>query len=84
MAAKQVIPPFSLILAFAFIPLLVFSAQAVPLERLNSLKVIKSVNKNGPFLGLVTVYAPEEEAFFSTGVFRPDPRHPFVDLSGKL
>lgn len=83
MAAKQVVFPFSLIFALAFIPLLVFSAQAVPLERLNSLKVIKSVNKNGPFLGLVTVYAPEEEAFFSTGVFRPDPRHPFVDLSGR-
>ncbi|KAL3323757.1 hypothetical protein AABB24_038091 [Solanum stoloniferum] len=29
------------------------------------------------------MYAPEEEAFFKTGVFRPDPRHPFVDLSGR-
>ncbi|XP_059307630.1 bark storage protein A-like isoform X1 [Lycium ferocissimum] len=85
MAAKQVFLPFSLILALAFIPPLLFSAEAaaVPFERLNSLRVVKKVNKNGPFLGLITVYAPEDEAFFKTGVFRPDPRHPFVDLSGR-
>ncbi|KAK4707942.1 hypothetical protein R3W88_028867 [Solanum pinnatisectum] len=83
MAAKQAVLLFSLILALGFIPLLVFSAQAIPFERLESLRVVKKVNKNGPFLGLITVYAPEEEAFFKTGVFRPDPRHPFVDLSGR-
>ncbi|KAF3669171.1 putative ribosome-recycling factor-like [Capsicum annuum] len=84
MAAKQVVVlPFSLILALGFIPLLVFSAQAIPFERLKSLRVIKKVNQNGPFLGLITVYAPEEEAFFKTGVFKSDPRHPFVDLSGR-
>lgn len=85
MAAKQVVVlPFSLILALGFIPLLVFSAQAIPFERLKSLRVIKKVNQNGPFLGLITVYAPEEEAFFKTGVFKSDPRHPFVDLSGRV
>ncbi|KAK4367108.1 hypothetical protein RND71_014988 [Anisodus tanguticus] len=85
MAAKQVFLPIFFILALGFIHLFVFSAQAeaISLERLNSLRVVKRINKNGPFLGLITVYAPEEEAFFKTGVFRPDPRHPFVDLSGR-
>lgn len=83
MAAKQVVLLITLILALGFIPLLVFSAQAIPFERFESLRVVKKINKNGPFLGLITVYAPEEEAFFKTGIFRPDPRHPFVDLSGR-
>lgn len=84
MAAKQVLLPFFLILALGFIPFLVFSSQEIPFKRFESLRIIKKVNKHGPFLGLITVYAPEEEAFFKTGVFRADPRHPFVDLSGRV
>ncbi|XP_059627201.1 bark storage protein A-like [Cornus florida] len=65
------------------ISLLVFPALAIPLRRWKSLDSIKELNLKGPYLGLFTVYAPEEEAFFATGAFKPDPRHPFVDLSGR-
>ncbi|CAL1386934.1 unnamed protein product [Linum trigynum] len=41
------------------------------------------INRRGPYLGLITVYPPEETAFFSTGAFIPDPKLPFLDLSGR-
>ncbi|CAN1258297.1 3-phosphoinositide-dependent protein kinase 2 [Linum perenne] len=40
-------------------------------------------NRRGPYLGLITVYSPEETAFFSTGAFKADPILPFLDLSGR-
>jgi hypothetical protein len=53
-----------------------------PLKRWKSLNVIKEINRKGPYLGLVTVYPPEEKAFLATGTFKPHRTHPFVDLSG--
>ncbi|CAN1172034.1 Bark storage protein A [Linum perenne] len=41
------------------------------------------INRRGPYLGLITVYSPEETAFFSTSAFNPDPLLPFLDLSGR-
>ncbi|XP_057789442.1 bark storage protein A-like isoform X2 [Salvia miltiorrhiza] len=51
--------------------------------RQKSLAIIKEINKNGPYLGLITVYSAEEDAFFATGAFKNDSRYPYVDLSGK-
>jgi hypothetical protein len=62
--------------------LLVVPAFSFPLKRWKSLNVIKEINRKGPYLGLVTVYPPEEKAFFATGTFKPHRTHPFVDLSG--
>uniref|UniRef100_A0A6N2LQP4 Methyltransferase n=1 Tax=Salix viminalis TaxID=40686 RepID=A0A6N2LQP4_SALVM len=36
------------------------------------------------YIGLLTVFPPEENAFLGTGDFKPNPEHPFVDLSGRL
>ncbi|CAN0826124.1 3-phosphoinositide-dependent protein kinase 2 [Linum grandiflorum] len=41
------------------------------------------INRRGPYLGLITVYSPEETAFFSTSAFKPDPVLPFLHLSGR-
>lgn len=57
------------------------SADTPMRRRKKSLDTIKSLNQNGPYLGLITTYPPEEAAFFATGAFRPHPIHPFVDLS---
>ncbi|XP_057470404.1 bark storage protein A-like isoform X1 [Actinidia eriantha] len=62
---------------------LAFPLAATSLRRRKSLETIKSLNQNGPYLGLITVYPPEEDAFFSTGAFKHDPKLPFVDLSGR-
>lgn len=57
--------------------------SSIPLLRnWKSLATIKEVNQKGPYLGLITVYPPEEDAFFAIGAFKPDPRHPYVDISG--
>lgn len=58
------------------------SLAIIPRQRLRSLSVIRKMNQKGPYIGLVTVYPPEENAFFATGSFQPHPQHPFVDLSG--
>ncbi|XP_059433973.1 bark storage protein A-like [Corylus avellana] len=60
--------------------LLVVPAFSFPLKRRKSLNVIKEINHEGPYLGLVTVYPPEENAFFATGIFKPQRT---VDLSGR-
>ncbi|KAK9153808.1 hypothetical protein Sjap_001288 [Stephania japonica] len=57
--------------------------MSTPLSRRRSLSVIRKLNREGPFVGLITVYAPEENAFFATNAFKPHSRHPFVDLSGR-
>lgn len=43
---------------------------------------IKEVNRKGPYIGLITVFPPEETAFFATGAFKTHPKHPILDLSG--
>nr|DAD48703.1 TPA_asm: hypothetical protein HUJ06_018640 [Nelumbo nucifera] len=63
--------------------LVVVCTSATPLKRRRSLGIIGQLNHEGPYLGLLTVYPPEEEAFFATGAFEPHPRHPFIDLSGR-
>ncbi|XP_021295280.1 bark storage protein B-like isoform X2 [Herrania umbratica] len=87
-------PPLSLRLTMArkhvkpcLLLVLIFSAyvcvSAEPNNRKKSLNIIKQLNRRGPYIGLITVILKEENAFFATGSFRPDPKHPFVDLSGR-
>lgn len=45
---------------------------------------IKEINREGPYIGLITVYFREENAFFASKVFQPHTKHPFVDLSGSF
>lgn len=71
-----------LLLLASILVLLFHAVSAIPRENLNT--VVKELNQEGPFLGLITVYPPEENAFFSTKAFKPHPKHPFVDLSGLL
>uniref|UniRef100_A0A2N9IHK7 Nucleoside phosphorylase domain-containing protein n=1 Tax=Fagus sylvatica TaxID=28930 RepID=A0A2N9IHK7_FAGSY len=63
--------------------LVVPPAFALRQHRLKSLTVIKEVNRKGPYIGLITVYPPEENAFLASGAFKPHKTHPFVDLSGR-
>lgn len=79
MAAKQVLS-YLVVLVF-FSPLAIF-ASAKQSNRLKALRMIKELNHKGPYIGLITVFPPEEAAFFATEAFRPHPEHPFVDLSG--
>ncbi|XP_062091908.1 bark storage protein A-like [Humulus lupulus] len=58
------------------------SIGALPWKR-SYKEIIKQINGKGPYIGLITVYPPEEEAFFSTGSFEPDSDYPFLDLSGR-
>ncbi|XP_047320094.1 bark storage protein A-like [Impatiens glandulifera] len=62
---------------------LVIPMTAIPLRKSRPLNLLRRINRDGPYLGLITVYPPEEEAFFATNAFKPNPRHPFVDLSGR-
>ncbi|KAL9402776.1 hypothetical protein Peur_006625 [Populus x canadensis] len=64
-----------------FVSFLVMSVSAIPSKRRRG--TIKQLNRKGPYIGLITVYSPEEEAFFRSGAFKPDAKHPFVDLSGR-
>ena len=84
MAAKLVTRCSLLMQVLVFFLAVVPDAFALPLNRLKSLTVIKEVNRRGPYLGLITVYEPEENAFFATGAFKPHKTHPFVDLSGEF
>ncbi|XP_019150903.1 PREDICTED: bark storage protein A-like isoform X2 [Ipomoea nil] len=69
-------------LTLASILVLLFTAvSAIPNKSLRS--IVKELNEEGPYLGLITVYPPEENAFFSTNSFKPHPTHPYVDLSGR-
>lgn len=73
-----------LLLMLVFVSSLSFPVIAVSSERKTiSARNIRELNRNGPYLGLVTVYAPEEDAFFATGAFKPNPKYPYVDLSGR-
>ena len=84
MAAKLVTRCSLLMQVLVFFLAVVPDAFALPLNRLKSLTVIKELNRRGPYLGLITVYEPEENAFFATGAFKPHKTHPFVDLSGEF
>lgn len=67
-----------------FVSFLVMSVSAIASNsRRGSFSTIKQLSREGPYIGLITVYSPEEEAFFRTGAFTPDAKHPFVDLSGR-
>uniref|UniRef100_A0A6N2MYB4 Nucleoside phosphorylase domain-containing protein n=2 Tax=Salix viminalis TaxID=40686 RepID=A0A6N2MYB4_SALVM len=61
-----------------FVSFLVMSVSAIA-----SYSRRGSNSRRGPYIGLITVFSPEEEAFFRTGAFTPDAKHPFVDLSGR-
>ncbi|KAK7826727.1 bark storage protein a [Quercus suber] len=52
-------------------------------KKVKSLTVIKEVNREGPYLGLLTVSTSEDSAFFATGAFQPHKTHPIIDLSGR-
>ena len=87
MAAKQVTERGLVMidLASALLCCLSLSALLSSAEKLeSSLTILKEVNLRGPYLGLITVYPPEEDAFFDTGAFKPHQKHPYVDLSGKV
>ncbi|KAG8390533.1 hypothetical protein BUALT_Bualt01G0093400 [Buddleja alternifolia] len=81
MAAKhcRLYLPLALIIFF----LLFFAVFAFPSERKKSLSIIKEINNKGPYIGLITVFAPEENAFFASGAFKNDSKYPFVNLSGR-
>ncbi|THG04287.1 hypothetical protein TEA_000751 [Camellia sinensis var. sinensis] len=84
MARAQAIPCLMGVLVLnLLISSLVFPLSATPLKRRKSLNTIKYLNHKGPYLGLITVYPPEEKAFFATKAFKLDPIHPFVDLTGR-
>lgn len=70
------------LVVLVLICLLVLPAFAFPLKREESLNAVKEVNSEGPYIGLVTVFPPEETAFFAIAAFEPHRTHPFVDLSG--
>ncbi|KAH7547805.1 hypothetical protein ACOSQ2_033310 [Xanthoceras sorbifolium] len=80
MAAKSV-PSFLEVLVL--ICLVSTCVSAKPTNRIKSHNVIKELNRKGPYIGLITVIATEENAFFDTGAFKPHPKHPFVDLAGR-
>ncbi|KAM3685262.1 hypothetical protein ACB098_11G107700 [Castanea mollissima] len=71
------------ILVSFLILVIVPAAFALPLKSLKSLTVIKEVNREGPYLGLLTVSTSEDSAFFATGAFQPHKTHPIIDLSGR-
>ncbi|KAF5948055.1 hypothetical protein HYC85_014012 [Camellia sinensis] len=84
MARAQAIPCLMGVLVLnLLISSLVFPLSATPLKRRKSLNTIRYLNRKGPYLGLITVYPPEEKAFFATKAFKLDPIHPFVDLTGR-
>lgn len=60
----------------------VLPASATRSHKLKNAITIREVNRRGPYIGLVTVFETEENAFLGSVDFRPDPAHPFLDLSG--
>ncbi|XP_054791178.1 bark storage protein A-like isoform X2 [Prosopis cineraria] len=57
---------------------------AVSLCRSKAVQVMKELKLKGPYFGIIAAYPPEEIAFFASKAFKPDPKHPFVELSGRL
>ncbi|KAK1571639.1 hypothetical protein Q3G72_020600 [Acer saccharum] len=82
MSANKVVPLFFEVVVL--ISLVVTTCVSVkPSNRAKCLNTIKEVNRKGPYIGLITVFPPEEKAFFATQAFKPHPTHPFVDLAGR-
>lgn len=81
MASPKKVPSCLVLLMMFSLPV-IFVSTAKPSNRIKPLNIIKELNHKGPYVGLITVFPPEENAFFGTGAFKPHPRHPFVDLSG--
>jgi hypothetical protein len=75
------------LLPFLFIIIIssfhVLPVSPTPSHKLKSATTIRKLNRGGPYIGLVTVIATEENAFLRSVDFRPDPTHPFLDLSGR-
>ncbi|KDP45048.1 hypothetical protein JCGZ_01548 [Jatropha curcas] len=83
MAARKTAQCFTmLLLVWIFLQVILVSAAVSSKKRVSWIK-IKEINKVGLYIGLVTVYTTEENAFFATGAFMPNPKYPFVDLSGR-
>ncbi|CAL9226691.1 unnamed protein product [Arabidopsis halleri] len=61
----------------------VLLASTTPSHKLKSAITIRKLNRRGPYIGLVTVFETEENAFLGSVDFRPDPMQPFLDLSGR-
>ncbi|GLJ32834.1 hypothetical protein SUGI_0661280 [Cryptomeria japonica] len=55
---------------------------AIPANK-HALSIIRQINRDGPRIAVLTVYPPEEKAFFASGVLKPHSKYPFVDLSGR-
>lgn len=75
------------LLPLLFIIIIISSLQVLPAsakssDKLKTATTIRKVNRKGPYVGLVTVIETEENAFLASVKFRPDPTHPFIDLSG--
>ncbi|KAJ8759164.1 hypothetical protein K2173_004171 [Erythroxylum novogranatense] len=81
MAAGRVKSCFLLQVLFSLV--IINVSLAFPPKQMKSMDIIKEVNHKGPYLGLITVYPPEEKAFWKTAAFKPDKKHPYVDLSGR-
>ncbi|XP_015941209.1 bark storage protein A [Arachis duranensis] len=75
--------PLNMRVAVLLIMVLSVCGSEFSRKKRKTLEEIKKINGNGPYVGLITVYAPEETAFFATGAFQSDPKHPFVDLAGR-
>lgn len=73
MAAKLFL--LLIVLSFLMLPCLSFTKEKK--------KSLREINKNGPYLGLITVYSAEEDAFFAAAAFKNYSRYPYVDLSGR-
>lgn len=58
------------------------TASALPWNK-KALRIAGEINKEGPWIGLVTVYPPEEAAFMSSKVLKPHPKYPSLDFSGR-
>jgi hypothetical protein len=59
------------------------TASALPWNK-KALRIAGEINKEGPWVGLVTVYPPEEAAFMSSKVLKPHPKYPSLDFSGTI
>ncbi|CAN1747624.1 3-phosphoinositide-dependent protein kinase 1 [Linum perenne] len=76
--ASSLTPQIPLLLLCSWLSL----CSAAKTRSFSSSSSLNLINRRGPYLGLITVYSPEETAFFSTGAFKADPILPFLDLSG--
>lgn len=83
MASEKISKCLVLLVLMVLMSLLATSAFSVPILKGKLYHIISEVNRKGPYIGLITVFPPEEAAFFSIGAFKPHPKHPFLDLSGE-